>query len=169
MNPLAQIVLGSGGFNESAIIRGLRLFGIFIALAALSAVGTYVTNGGLDALIKAISVGGYTLQPQTAVIVVTFLVAAAEKALRNRQGAIPAGSSELGALDLRWTAAWIMLGASALGLELGAVANQGAGDTLSEQVWWVLDKGPAVWALGLVMATGGGVLLVSHLFFKRPA
>lgn len=84
MNIFRDLVLGTGGLNEIAIVRAVRLMAIGIALACLGAIANFATNGGTDDVIKLIHVGGFQLEPSTAVLAEVSVIAGLEKWLRAR-------------------------------------------------------------------------------------
>jgi hypothetical protein len=70
-------------------------------------------------------------------------------------------------VSLRWAAFWALLSATAAVGEGVAIYENGSTDSLSAQVWYVLDLSPAVWSIGLILFAGVGVWLVQHFFFGR--
>ena len=70
----------------------------------------------------------------------------------------------------KWRIYWAVI-AIAIGIgETIAAYNGGVGDTISEQVWAILDLGKSVWLAGLGAFVGGFGILVWHFFFdeERP-
>ena len=66
-------------------------------------------------------------------------------------------------LNPRFTVGWLAIGLAAGGLELWALLDSGRGDTLSEQVWFLLGFHPAVWFTAL----GATAWLLRHFFLGR--
>ncbi len=62
-----------------------------------------------------------------------------------------------------------MLGLVALGGETVALFENGATDSLSAQVWYVLGLSPVVWSAGLVLFVGFGAWLLQHFFWRRTS
>ncbi len=63
-----------------------------------------------------------------------------------------------------YTAAWLVLGAAVLGLELLALTPAtGSGTTLSEHVWGLLGLHPLIWLGGAAFTAW----LLPHFFFRR--
>lgn len=65
----------------------------------------------------------------------------------------------------RWAyvTGWIIIAVAASILEGMAVKDKRKGDTLSEQIWRILDIHPVVWFMG----AGGLVWMVRHFLFKK--
>lgn len=85
MKIVRDLVLGTGGLNEIPIVRAVRLMAIALGLAVLGAVANFVTNGGTDDVIKLIHIGGYQLEPATAIPAEVAAVVFIEKWLRGQQ------------------------------------------------------------------------------------
>jgi hypothetical protein len=64
---------------------------------------------------------------------------------------------------MKFRVAWALLAGAALSLEAVAVLNHGAGDTLSEQIWWILGQSWLIWSAGAVAALVG----LYHLFIQK--
>ena len=66
--------------------------------------------------------------------------------------------------------AWAALIATGAALEARALVRKKGGDTLSEQVWRVLDWGdrnhPRLTTVGRIFLVGGGVWLGLHFAYK---
>lgn len=69
--------------------------------------------------------------------------------------------------NFRWGLFWVVVIGTGIVGEMIAVLNNGGGDTLSEQVWAIVDLGPAFWLAGLGAFSGGFMILLYHFFFQR--
>lgn len=67
----------------------------------------------------------------------------------------------------KWSTFWAVIAVCIAIGESVAAFNGGAGDTLSEQVWAILDLGQSVWLAGLGAFVGGFGILVWHFFFDK--
>jgi len=62
-----------------------------------------------------------------------------------------------------FTAGWIAIGVSAVGLEVAALVNKTPGGTLSEHIWRLADLHPIFWFIGLTVLNWS----MLHLFGRR--
>lgn len=75
--------------------------------------------------------------------------------------------------QLAYRAAWALWILAGVGLEIAALLNAAEGDTLSANVWWLLDKaeahpwGVALVGLGNAVIIGLGGWLVIHFVVGR--
>jgi hypothetical protein len=76
---IGNLVTGREGWNEGAIVRTLRLLGMFLALGALYGVTNFLASGALTDLITGVSVAGHPLDPVLIVGALTAVVAGLEK------------------------------------------------------------------------------------------
>lgn len=67
----------------------------------------------------------------------------------------------------RWTWAWLFVGLFVLGMELAALAIDGAHDSASAQVWLLLDRGPWVYWPTLALFGGFVAWLTLHFWGRR--
>lgn len=70
-------------------------------------------------------------------------------------------------VDRRWSAFWLALGLVAAAGEAAALAVDGSRDSLSAQVWYVLDLSPWVWSVSVAIFAGGAAWLAVHFFGHR--
>ena len=68
-------------------------------------------------------------------------------------------------MKLRWpySLGWLLWAAAGVILEVSALLDTQLGDTLSENLWFLLGSHPIVWFVGLGLAVWAG----RHIFLRK--
>jgi len=69
--------------------------------------------------------------------------------------------------DIRWSAFWAALALIAIGGEAVALIINGATDSFSAQVWWVVGLSPWLRWVGVLVFGAGGAWMAAHFFGDR--